>query len=134
MTAPRLPNERRAAWKILIRSMLPAPISSTSDDTLVGGEPGEVVVTVGTDEVIVSAFAVEWRGPHSPVIAPREVARFPLEGTKPSKVAAAIIRVRARRLGTYRWCGLCLTVKPPEWMHDRFTCHSCAERHLGVVS
>jgi hypothetical protein len=46
-------------------------------------------------------------------------------------MAAAVMRARAHRLVTYRWCGTCRSMNPPERMGSE-ECHSCMEKS-GVV-
>jgi len=108
--------------------MLPQPVTE-QDGLLVGGDPGEVVVRIADTDIAVAAFAVEWDG-QNPRVAPEKWKTFPA-AAKPERVAQAIIKARARRLGTYRWCPECRKVTPPEWMADSM-CQSCAEKHGSV--
>jgi hypothetical protein len=108
--------------------MLPQPIR-TEEGLFIGGDPGEVAVRITSDEVAVAAYAVMWEG-QSPRLALEGWKRFPVTA-QPERVASAIIKARARRLGTYRWCPRCGSVKPPEAMLDNI-CQDCAES-AGVV-
>jgi len=115
-------------WDALIRTMMPKPVA-LQDGLLVGGDPGEVVVRITAREIAVAAFANVWDG-QTPRVAPQGWKTFPLDA-KPARVAQAIIKARARRLGTYRWCPECHEINPPEWMADS-TCQSCSEKHGAV--
>jgi len=125
----------------LITPLLPEPCSVEQADansvTLTGGDPGEVIVRITAPAVEVLAFAVEWHGPHTPVVTGTPLATLnPSDLTRPALLAAvvaAIEKARTARLATYRTCVRCDETKPPEWMHDARTCQRCAERALGVV-
>ncbi len=111
-------------WDDLVRTMLPQPIR-TEDALLVGGDPGEVVVRISDDKIEVAAYAVLWDC-QEPRLAPEGWKSFPVSG-KPERVAKAIIKARAHRIGTYEWCPRCQAVNPPEWMSDGM-CQGCAEK------
>ena len=122
----------------LIRPLLPEPCSVEQGDdnsvTLTGGDPGEVIVQITADAVEVLAYAVEWHGPHTPVVTGVPVATVNLgEADLVAAVSAAIEKARTARLGTYCTCVRCAETNPPEWMHDAQRCQRCAERDLGVV-
>jgi hypothetical protein len=122
----------------LIRPLLPEPCSVEQADgnsvTLIGGDPGEVIVRVTSTAVEVLAYAVEWRGPHTPVTTGVPVATVNLgESNLVAAVSAAIEKARTARLATYHTCVRYDETNPPEWMHDAHTCQRCAERDLGVV-
>ncbi len=121
----------------LIRPLIPEPCSveqRKSSVTMVGGEPGEVIVRITATTVKILAFTVKWDGPHNPVRVGVPVATVNLdESDLEAAVSAAIKKARTDRLATYRVCTRCNETNPPEWMHDDQTCQSCAERYLGVV-
>lgn len=119
-------------WRALVRTMLPPPVREDEPDTLIGGDPGEVVVHLAPQVITVSRFGVQWNG-HLPEPSHHEVARFDPRTATPRAVARAVVRARSARLGTYRWCTHCHETLPPEWMHGEAVCQGCAEKHLGVV-
>ena len=119
-------------WRALIETMLPTPVVGLEGESLVGGEPGEVVVNIGADAIRISQYAIRWIG-HSPEPDHRELARFDPRSARPRDVARAIARTRGKRLAAYRWCSRCHEMQPPEWMHDVDYCQGCAVEHLGVV-
>ncbi len=129
---PEAPGEDPERWVELVRTMLPAPVQLDEDGTLVGGDPGEVVVRVYRDWIVVSRFAIRWNS-QRPEMAPVEAASSRLDEAQPAQVAGAIAEARAERVRTYRWCHLCREVRPPEWMDRESVCQGCAERYLGVI-
>lgn len=123
------------------RRLLPEPVRDESqlDGTyvLVGGDPGEVVVSFKGSTVSVAIFSVRWEGPHTPVVCPQKIAslnwkRIPATRTMMSLHALIEAACEIRR-SKYRKCKYCEQTNPPEWMHSDDVCQSCAERHLGVV-
>lgn len=122
---------RAEEWRTLLRTMLPLPLRE-DEDTLVGGDPGEVVIRLTPEAIIVSRYEVVWNG-HVPEPAHREMARFDPQTALPRQVARAVIRARSSRLAMYRWCSLCHETMPPEWVRDDEVCQGCAQLHLGVV-
>jgi hypothetical protein len=124
-----------------VRRSLPSPVREEAgidgSTILIGGDPGEVVVRVTASKVSVSVFRVHWDGPHTPRIGPRQLAtlscsRLPAVRTMMALHTLIIAASEVRR-ASYRKCERFGETKPPEWMHDRRTCQSCAERELGVV-
>jgi len=123
-----------------IKALLPTPISEENVDAdvrLIGGDPGEVVALVSEDEVIFSQFALEWDGPHTPVIRPLPIATIQWKNLlKPERqrfFTSLVELIVQRRRKLYRKCQYCKDLTPPEWLHNDQTCQGCAERHLGVV-
>ena len=61
-----------------VKELLPIPIweeeGLDGSMTLVGGDPGEVIVRITADEVSVSVFSVRWEGPHTPRVFPQRLA------------------------------------------------------------
>ena len=124
-----------------VRKQIPHPVKTESqlDGTIVltGGKPGEVIVRINEDEISIAVFAIRWDGPHTRVVNPRELAKFNWRLLPASQTIEAVqgfisSAVQLRR-AEYRQCELCGETKPPEWMHDKRVCHSCAEQHLGVI-
>jgi hypothetical protein len=53
---------------------------------------------------------------------------------EPDVLAAQAEEVARRRRRTFRWCPVCRSVNPPEFVHDNTgTCSDCAELVSGVV-
>ena len=103
----------------------------------VAGDPGEVIVRCRKSSVSVAVYAVRWRGPHTPIVVPREFAklawnRLP-QGALVMTLHALIAAAREVRRSEFRKCRMCGDMNPPEWMHSKDICQGCAERHLGVV-
>jgi hypothetical protein len=119
-------------WRTLIRSMLPPPVAEQDDHTLLGGEPGEVLVELSPEAIRVSQYVSRSIAP-GPRPAAREVARFDPRAAKPRDVARAIARTRGRRLGAYRWCADCRAMQPPEWMFEAELCQECAVDKHRIV-
>jgi hypothetical protein len=127
-------------WLAFISTHLPQPVveEQTGDGAIfTGGDPGEVIVRLTQATITVLEYAVEWRGPHAPVLSPRRIGtvvwrRAPVhEMTK--AVAALIEAAREARRAKFRICEMCERSMPPEWMHDDLVCQSCAENDLGLV-
>lgn len=106
---------------------------------VVGGEPEEVVAGIVGDSLKVYLFNVEWKGSHTPSVCPKLFRTIPLASlpseTRPlDEILGSVIgeasKIRRKRFRTCRFCQLTI---PPEYQHDRSTCQSCAEQHLGIV-
>jgi hypothetical protein len=124
-----------------IHQHLPDPVSEETeldgDFVLVGGEPGEVIVRISDNKVSVAVFSIQWDGPHTPVVHPKLVGtinwqRLPASTTLMTLHQFITAAVEIRR-AKYQKCERCGETKPPEWMHGKGICQSCAERYLGVV-
>jgi hypothetical protein len=138
-----MPGER-LEWESLlasIRAELPAPVEqeAAADGSVVfvGGQPGEVVVRLTKTAATVSEYAVEWEGPHEPVVRPVAFGtvrwrRMP-EGQALSILATLIRAARESRLSKYGTCRFCERSVPPEQLHEEDVCQACAQQHLGVV-
>ena len=125
-----------------ITEMLPSPViteekNSDRKVTLIAGDPGEVVVTIGSGNISTAEFKVTWKGPCTPICTPRNLGKLKWKNIPEARLRAllrelvcAAIDVRRSK---YRSCSYCQKANPPEWMHDDSVCQSCAERHLGVV-
>src|SRR3954452_11132186 len=68
----------RESVRRYVKEHLPNPIRESEgldgSLTLVGGDPGEVIVRLTAEEVLVSVFSVRWEGPHTPQVLPRPLA------------------------------------------------------------
>ena len=124
-----------------IRSLLPDPVVDETqidgDVVLVGGDPGEVIVRISGNKVSIGVFSIRLDGPHTPVVRPKQLAtlkwkRLPASTTMMTLHGLINAAVELRR-AKYRKCEKCGETKPPEWMHDKQTCQSCAEKYLRVV-
>ena len=124
-----------------IRTILPAPVNEETQldgsHVFVRGDPGEVVVRVHGNQVTVAIFAVVWDGPCSSVRRPQTIGTLNWKRLPTSCLMLCLQNLiqsaREIRLSQYRKCEWCDETNPPEWMSDEKTCHSCAERYLGVV-
>jgi hypothetical protein len=119
-------------WRSLVRSMLPAPVVERGDHALVGGDPGEVVAELGPDAIRIAQYVGRGMAP-GPEPVEKEVARFDPRSARPRDVARAIVRARAKRVGSFQWCTGCHEVQPPERMFDAGLCEGCAIEHLYIV-
>jgi hypothetical protein len=124
-----------------VKELLPDPIRESEGLdgalTMVGGDPGEVIVRLTADDVSVSLFSVQWDGPHTPRVLPRPFASLVWSQIPAASLMMAIHALVAAasevRRSSYSVCERCGKTKPPEWMHGESICRSCAERELGVV-
>ena len=125
-----------------IQSFMPLPMReedvADGSRVFVGGDPGEVLIRVTRSRITVSVYGIDWEGrPYGP-----EVRSQPLAGLNwrlmPAARLATILHdtieaAQQLRLAKFRKCEHCGETRPPEWMHGKDCCQSCAERHLGVV-
>ena len=140
-----VPN--RVALLEAVKNLLPPPLNRfiCPDDEhqpdnstiLLGGFPQEVVVRITDSTVSVAVFAAHWSEPHTLKMSPEKLASFkwrrmPL-ATALEAVGMMIETARTIRQARYRKCERCGEIMPPEAMHDRMTCHTCAENQLGVI-
>jgi hypothetical protein len=124
-----------------VKELLPNPIRDSEGLdgalTLVGGDPGEVIVRLTADDFSISVFSVRWDGPHTPRVLPRPFASLAWSQLPAASLMMAIRTLVAAasevRRRSYSLCERCGKTHPPEWMHDDSTCQSCAERELGAV-
>jgi hypothetical protein len=134
----------RLEWEGLLTSVvhgLPQPVEQETvrdgSVVLVGGDPGEVIVRLTRSAVSVSEYAVEWQGPHNPVVCP--IAFGTLHWRRMPEVHAlaalqTLLRAaRESRRGKYRACGYCEKNIPPEALYNDQVCQECAQQHLGIV-
>ncbi len=127
------------ALLVEIRKLLPIHTESNSDGESIftGGDPGEVIVRVGTKRITISIFSLRWDGPHTPVIRPIRLASLNwrrLPAVQLTSILQNLVETaQTIRLSSYRLCTRCDKSIPPEWMHNSNTCQSCAERFLSVV-
>ena len=124
-----------------LQEFLPDPVREETqldgEVVLVGGDPGEVIVRISGNKVSIAVYSVRWEGPHTPVTRPKQLAtlkwkRLPASTTMMTLHGLISAAIEIRR-AKYRKCERCGETNPPEWMHDEQTCHSCAEKHMGVV-
>jgi hypothetical protein len=127
-TQPPVVSAARRAAIEMVRTMLPSPVRG--ETMLTGGEPGEVVVAVGDDAIEVMDFSVDWIDNHQPTVFGTLAGSFAIDAPAES-IATAIMRSRARRMATFRWCPKCRSIQPPEWMMTD-QCMSCFELAGGV--
>ena len=123
-----------------INSLLPEPVRREDgldgSTVLICGDPGEVVVRVTHEEILVSLYRVHWDGPHTPVVCPQELAKLRWDRLPSSSpwmsLHGLIVMACEMRRATFVECSHCKKVQPPEWM-DGDVCQSCGERYFGIV-
>ena len=129
-----------------VRQLLPSPIVAVDIQHRAGvlwyaaGEPALVLVGVDGSTVSVAEPAIQWDGPHTPILIARRVVDLSREGVAAEMeddlrraLAAEIKAARAARMRRFRTCQECGTRTPPEWLHSATLCSACAERNHGVV-
>ena len=121
-------------------SQLPQPVDQhdAGDGTIVftAGEPGEVIVELSEQSVVVSEYAGAW-GVDGFVVKPHRVGllkwrRLP-ETAVMNALTSLIKGAREMRLARYRACRLCGASTAPEWMLADQLCHRCTEPQSDVV-
>jgi hypothetical protein len=124
-----------------VRHLLPNPVREDDElpgeVVLVGGEPGEVIVQICRNKVLVSVYGVRWDGPHTLVLCPQHLATLNYKQLSAATIKSTLHQLIGAaselRRAQYRKCKRCNETKPPEWMHGDDICQSCAEQHCGVV-
>ncbi len=139
MPPEQIPDKQSLIDYLQARLPEPVPIHHLGSEgqVFVGGDPGEVVVQVNDNSIIVSVFAIVWETPYSPVLGPELHAsldwkKLPADSLR-QRLDDVIEEARQIRLRKYRTCERCGETKPPEHMHSCEVCQSCAEKHLGIV-
>jgi len=118
----------------ILREMLPHPIQEEplpQDTTrFIGGEPGEVVVDVGSVNVTVSEYATRQESDTAELLEPVLLGilnwtRLPAWTTRRilGELTAA---AAAERLEKFRECVRCKKEVAPEAMANETTCRACA--------
>lgn len=127
-------------WLAYITTHLPTPVTEEQTGegtTFTGGDPGQVIVRLTRSRITVLEYAIEWTGPHTPVLAPRRIGTVVWGRARTHEmtkaVAALIEAAREARLAKFRVCERCERSTPPEWMDNERVCQSCADADLGVV-
>jgi hypothetical protein len=124
----------------LAGKLLPKPVRTEHKGrktTIVGGDPGKAVIQVLPDRVKISVYGVSWVGTHMLKADHEMLAEMSYESLSDPRTAEKILRKLVQvavliRKSQFRKCTICLKVHPPEHMLES-TCHSCAEKHLGIV-
>lgn len=124
-----------------IRSLAPSPfreeIEPDGSRTLVCGDPGEVIIRFDNTRITISLFEVQWKGPCTPVMTPREMgtAYWVPELRQDILLALShLIHLTCNlRRASFRSCTICRESLPPEWMFNHEMCQSCASSQLGIV-
>ncbi len=140
-TAPDLTAiDRRSLLKLIHATMpLPTREETGADGSLVfvGGDPGEVIIRVARSQISVSVFGIVWEGSHTPVVSPKPLLSLNWRLMPAARLTPLlhdmIEAAQQIRLATFHKCEHCGETKPPEWMHGKNCCQSCAEQHLGIV-
>jgi hypothetical protein len=123
-----------------VEALLPGPISKVSVDAgtsvrwFAAGDPYLVLIGLAEDVACVGEPRVTWEGAHTPRLEARNVVEFGVEGgRRTDAIGEAIRSTTSGRLATFRRCGECGELTPPEWLHSPTLCDGCAERHHGVI-
>lgn len=125
----------------LIRSLAPSPfreeIEPDGSRTLVCGDPGEVIILFDNTRITISLFEVQWKGPYTPVVTPREMGTVNWVPELRQDILLTLSHLihstcNQRRAG-FRSCTICGESLPPEWMFNHEMCQSCASSQLGIV-
>lgn len=91
----------------------------------------EIGICVSPVGLFVGWLDVSWEGPHTPRPALRAVTHV-THFRDSSDLRPAISKAKAGRRRAITTCSYCREALVPGHMHGD-VCHSCAERHLGVV-
>jgi hypothetical protein len=128
-------------WHAFIAAQLGDPIErddrAEGETYFTSGDPGEVIVRLTPTSVTVWEYAATWDSAFTQVVTPRLVGsvrwRRVSERAATKVVQTLIEAAREARRGKFRVCAHCGVKQPPEWMHDRDVCVSCAQGHSGAV-
>ena len=82
-------------------------------------------------EIRLEVGVIEWPGPHEPALVWKTFRHWKKPPTAERLAAARKQALSSPRY--FRVCRRCGTRNSVGHMHDRNTCQSCAEAHLGVV-
>lgn len=107
-----------------------------SSDGLWVSEDGEVGAALRNASLLVGWCDTEWAHPPSPRRVLRDVQQVVLDRASeslPTSLDAAITNARTERAVAVCVCESCGKDYVPGQMHDRWRCHGCVERELGVV-
>ncbi|WP_437226121.1 hypothetical protein SH661x_004419 [Planctomicrobium sp. SH661] len=140
MTTELTPLERAELLEIL-REMLPLPQKEESlpDEVtrLIGGDPGDVVVDVGPQSVVVSEYTVRVESDTAKILHPLHLGsanwtKLPAWTTRRilGELTAAAMSLRR---ATYTDCIRCGKGNPPEEMSSGTVCRKCSAAEERIV-
>jgi len=93
----------------------------------------EITILITPEAVEFRLATVDWIGPHSPVPSSKLWKRVPIYELTEEALPSLINEAREARRAEYLPCRFCGQLVPPEHRIEGDVCHSCAERHLGIV-
>lgn len=95
--------------------------------------PG-IVLLLTPEAIELRLPTVMWLGPHTLVSTSSLWKRVAWTRIRSDNALLALLEAaRAARREQFNRCRYCGRLVPPEHRHREDVCHSCAERHLGVV-
>lgn len=98
-----------------------------------GGDTG-IVVLVTTEALELRLPTVEWTmGSHGPATSSRLWKRLKWDQLQDGQLPGLLAQAQAARRREYRNCPYCGGRFPPEHRVEKNICHTCAEKHLGIV-
>jgi hypothetical protein len=134
-------SESFEQWQAFIAAQLGDPVEreerAAGETYFTSGDPGEVIVRLTPASVTVWEYAVTWDSAYTQIITPRLIGsvrwRRVSERAAAKVVQMLIEAARESRRAKFRLCQHCQERQPPEWMHERETCISCAQGRSGAV-
>jgi hypothetical protein len=124
-----------------VRALLPQPVveeATPGKFVFLAGEPTLVEVILSGRGVVVSMYGRRWTGSHTSERNCLELSRLawkdlPASLPKQILVVKALVKAAVEiRRGQFFHCQYCKQRLPPE-RGGNDVCHSCAEKHLGIV-
>ena len=97
----------------------------------INGEKG-IIVVAGDASIDIHLPTIRWVTPGMPEASCHPWRSVPLAEVNLDVLASLVMRGLRARAAQYRRCRYCHETFPPEHRNGTI-CHSCAERHLGVV-
>lgn len=125
-----------SAWDALeaLKRRYPAADDVKVDDRpalAINGEKG-VIVVEGDTSIDIHLPTIRWVTPGTPEPSSDLWRSISLAGLTLEALASLVSRGLRARAAQYRRCRYCHQTYPPEHRNGT-VCHSCAERHLGIV-
>ncbi len=118
-----------------LRRILPDPLCESGFNgpmrRIIAGDPPLVILDLADATWIVLAYTARWTSPGE--LEPVGELTGQAAPSDEEKLTSLIRRAAEHRSASFLVCGYCGHRTPPEWMHDKATCHGCAERELGIV-
>lgn len=88
-----------------------------------------------TAEAIELRFpSIEWTmGAYGPAETSSLWKRLKAEELDDDKLSEWLVKAKNARQKEFRECRFCHKWFPPDYLHNKNTCHVCAEKHMGIV-